>query len=243
MVDRCSAADRCVEYTTEPALAEDGPLCEGDLLAGGRAVGALVLDYRDLEQHLPRSLGQWGDGQPAASDDHPVPINLQVEALQREIWWVLTTWEDIVREREKLSDSVTKQVRAGWAVQAAVQILQPRVRLLAKIEPALLAGYPGLEDGERFHHAGVELADVPGWRGVLDFGRLHNQARSLLGLTSPRPERVQLVPCRDCDTLALFRLPGDDRVHCGSCPAIFTLEEFRRWVGLLGEYAKLKETA
>jgi hypothetical protein len=84
---RCAAVERCVDYDRragEPALTDDLPICEACLLAGERAVPALVLDYRDLEQHLPPSLGQWGDGQPASRDDHPVPLNLAVEACQRE---------------------------------------------------------------------------------------------------------------------------------------------------------------
>lgn len=244
MTDLCVAADLCVDFdrhSKQPALTEDGPLCESCLLVGERSVSALVLDYRDLEQHLPRSLGQWGDGQPAASDEHPVPINLAVEELQREIWWVLTTWEEVVRERERLSDSVTRQVRAGWAVQAAAQILQPRVRLLARIEPVLLADYPGLDEDERWRHAGVELADVPGWRGVVDFGRLHRRAQSLLGLTSARPEICWGVSCKGCDYVnVLQRVQGSDDVVCGNpaCRLPYTAEEYARWVGILGAAAR-----
>jgi hypothetical protein len=246
---RCAAVERCVDYDRragEPALTDDLPICEACLLAGERAVPALVLDYRDLEQHLPPSLGQWGDGQPASRDDHPVPLNLAVEACQREIWWVLTTWEEVVRERERLSDSVTRQVRAGWAVQAAAQILTPRIRLLARIGPVELAGYPALEEEEAHRFEGIEYAQVPGWRGVVDFRRLHDRARSLLGLTSAGPERVH-VPCRECEALTLYRLPGDDRVYCGNtddqCTAIYLVDEFRRWAGLVAQHAKPREVA
>jgi hypothetical protein len=250
VTDLCFAAERCIGFDRregQAALVADLPLCDGCLTAGERAVPALVLDYRDLEQHLPLSLGVWGDGQPSTRDDHPVPLNLAVEACQREIWHVLTCWEEIVREREKLSDSVTRQVRAGWAVQAAAQILTPRVRLLAAIGPVLLNGYPSLDEDELQRFEGIEYADVPGWRGVVDFTRLHNRARTLLGLTSPRAEKIELLPCRDCDARSLYRLPGDDRVYCGNsddnCTAIYSNEEFRRWAGLVAEYAKPKEAA
>jgi hypothetical protein len=250
MADLCLASERCVGYDRREergAQTEGGVLCEGCLLAAERAVPALVLDYRDLEQHLPLSLGQWGDGQPASRDDHPVPLNLAVEALQREIWHVLTTWEEVVRERERLSDSVTGQVRAGWAVQAAAQILTPRVRLLAAVGPVLLNGYPNLDEDDLHRFEGIEYADVPGWRGVVDFRRLHDRARMLLGLTAPREEKIELLPCRDCDARSLYRLPGDDRVYCGNsddnCTAIYSNEEFRRWAGLVAEYARPREVA
>jgi hypothetical protein len=250
MTDLCAAADRCVDRRSEePGLAEDGPLCEGCLSAGEWAVNALVRDYADLEQHLPPSLGVWGDGQPASRDDHPVPLNLAVEELQRVIWWVLTTWEEVVREREKLSDSVTRGVRAGWAVQAAVQILQPRVRLLAKIPPVLLADYPGLDEDERWHHAGVELADVPGWRGVVDFRRLHDRAQRLQGLLREYPQICWGVICRECDLVNTVcrepvRREGDPVVYrCGSCGLVYDENEYDRWVGLLAEHARPREVA
>jgi hypothetical protein len=252
MTDLCLASERCIGFDRREgrAVELEGrlPLCEGDLLASERAVPALVLDYRDLEQHLPPSLGVWGDGQPASRDDHPVPLNLAVEACQREIWHVLTTWEEIVRERERLSDSVTRQVRAGWAVQAAAQILTPRVRLLAAIGPVLLCGYPSLDEDELQRYEGIEYSDVPGWRGVTDFTRLHARARSLLGWSETYPTRCEGVVCRTCDTLAVYRLPvreeGQEVIYrCGACGLVYSEEEYSLWTGLLSEYAKPKEAA
>jgi hypothetical protein len=246
VTDLCLAADRCVDFdrrSGESALAESGPLCEGCLLAGERAVGQLVLDFRDLEQHLPPSLGQWGDGQPAGRDEHRIPLNLAVDELQRQIWHVLTCWEEVVREVDRLSESVTRGVRAGWAVQAAAQVLQPRVRLLARVGAVELADYPALDEDEACRWEVIEHVELAGWRAVLDFRRLHDRAHSLLGLTSAGPERIQLVPCRDCDTLALYRVSGNDRVFCGACPALLSAEEFRRWVGLLAEHARAREVA
>jgi hypothetical protein len=247
VTDQCAASERCVGYdrrTGKPGLTDDLPLCEPCLLAGERAVPALVLDYRDLEQHLPPSLGVWGDGQPASRDDHPVPLNLAVEACQREIWWVLTCWEEVVRERERLSDSPAGQVRAGWAVQAAAQILAPRVRLLAAIGPVLLNGYPSLDEDELQRYEGIEYADVPGWRGVVDFRRLHDRAQRLLGLAAAHPEVCQGVVCKGCDYVnVLVREPGSDDVVCGLCRLRYSRAEYLEWVGLLHADASRAEVA
>jgi hypothetical protein len=246
VTDVCLAGERCVDRREGRAAELEGQLtlCEGCLLAAERAVPALVLDYRDLEQHLPPSLGVWGDGQPASRDDHPVPLNLAVEACQREIWWVLTTWEELVRERERLSDSVTRQVRAGWAVQAAAQILTPRIRLLAAIGPVLLCGYPSLDEDELQRYEGIEYADVPGWRGVVDFTRLHNRAQRLLGLTATRPEICQGIYCRECDLVnVLYREPGSDDVLCGSCRLRYSRADYLEWVGLLDAAARRTDAA
>lgn len=249
MVDLCAAADRCLYYDRQrqsPAEVTDHlPICEGCLSAGERAVGALPFDYVSLEQLQIPSLGVWGDGQPSAGDEHPIPLNLIAEALQAEIHRVVTTWEDAVRDVDKLSDSVTKHVRQGWAIQAAVQILQPRVRLLAGIGPQPIRDYPPLEDDEPRRYQMIEYQELPGWRGVLDFSRLHRRAQRVLGLTSAKHERVERVPCARCDLVSLYRVPGDDRVWCGNdeCRAIFTVDEFRRWAGLLAQFSRGREVA
>lgn len=236
--DLCIAGDRCCDYDhreDRPAYTEDGPLCEGCIFAAERAVPALVLDFRDLEQLLPPSLGEWGDGQPRGSGDPQVPMRLPIEELQAEIRWVLTAWEPVVRERHKLSDAVTKGVRAGWAVQAAADIIQPRIRLLAAIGPVEMAGYPNLDQEEVYRFQGIEHAWLPGWRGVRDFDRLHFRARHLLGLTAAVPEAVDGVPCKniECDEKDLYRELGGDGVFCGSCGKRYSMQEFDQWVKLV----------
>lgn len=234
----CAASSLCVDYdrrTEAPALAEDGPLCEGDLLAGERAVTALVFDYVALEQLLPPALGVWGDGQPSAEGELQVPMRLEIEAAQAEIHWVLTTWEQVVRERDKLSDSVTRGVRAGWAVDAAAKILRPRIRLLAAIDPVEVADYPNLDEAEALRFGVVEHAWLPGWRGVLDFDRLRHRAKLQLGLLSAKPERCEGIPCRnrDCEFRALYREQGSDDVLCGHCKERYSPQQYLDWVRLV----------
>ena len=247
MADRCAAGERCSGFDHREHVAAEVDLgkllCEPDLCAGERAVPALVLDYRDLEQHLPPSLGVWGDGQPASKDPHRVPLNLAAESLQAEIHWVVTTWEEVVRDRERLSDSVTKHRRDGWAVQEAAKILRPRVRLLSLIGPITLASYPEVDDEHSARLGGMTYADIPGWQGVLDFIELHRRAQRLLGLTRVEPERCEGVVCRECDMLALYRVPGEDRVLCGSCRLSYTAEEYKNWVGISAADAKRRYVA
>lgn len=247
MADRCVAAERCRGYDRRERLAAelDGtlPLCEACLFAGERAVPALVLDYRDLEQLLPPALGVWGDGQPQGSGELRVPMRLAFEELQAEIHWVLTAWEQVVRERDKLSDSVTRGVRAGWAVQSAAKILQPRVGLLSGIGPVEMAGYPNLDQDESYRWMGIEHAELPGWRGVLDFDRLHSRARHMLGLTAAAPEPIDGVPCKnvECDEKDLYRELDRDGVFCGSCGKRYGQREYEDWVKLVHGHVKGKK--
>lgn len=64
--------------------------------------------------------------------------------------------------------------------------------------------------------------------------------RRTVGAGEDRPERLD-VPCRRCDLLDLHRLPGEDRVECGSCGCLMTETEFNTWTRLLA--AHMRETA
>lgn len=70
---------------------------------------------------------------------------------------------------------------------------------------------------------------------------LRSALRKVCGASEVKPELLD-VPCRRCDGLDLHRLPGEDRVECGSCGLRLTEDEYRIWVGLVwaaagrGEY-------
>jgi hypothetical protein len=230
MSDRCEAGDRCRAY--DPAARQpfpSWPLCDFCLESAERDVRALVLDYRDLEQHLPPSLGQWGDGQPR-SRSTALPLSVHVLDLQIEIHSTLDAWDDVVRDRERLSDK-PQRVRDGWAVQQAVSILAPRLHILAGIPMAVMWSYPGTEGRD---------SEVPGWQGVLDLSRLHQRARSALGLTREEPELCVGVPCRriECDLKTLYRMPGTDEVRCHSCGLTYSAEDYAKWLKLCAADAR-----
>src|SRR5882672_1912207 len=97
---RCAAEAHCRarDEHGHPAETDGPPLCFWCLEAAERDVRALVLDYRDLEQQLPPSLGVWGDGMPHASGGHRLPLNEHALNLQHEIWWMTDAWDAVVRE-------------------------------------------------------------------------------------------------------------------------------------------------
>lgn len=155
MVDYCEAGQPdekgrggCRAFdpvTRSPAPLEGRPrLCDLCLEPAERDIKALVLDYRDLEQQLPPSLGVWGDGQPKGRT-MPLPLSEHVLDLQRDIWWLTTGWADVLRDADRLSMTVdwSKRRRDGLAVQEAMAIVGPRVRRLAELGPQLVWDYPG----------------------------------------------------------------------------------------------------
>jgi hypothetical protein len=263
MTAPCAAGPACrnVDPDTHkrtPGKAEWHRLCEACLDAGTRAVRALPLDWRDVEQLLPPSLGVWGDGQPGRGEP-PAPIRLDVEALQRAVWWLLTAWEEIVRDVEQLPaepwhrlasplqhySTWVRPPRPGPAdVVRAAALLTPRVGALSDIGVRLFADYP-IDDGKQAEaeleahqvtrFRAVELARVDGAQGVLDLVRLHHRAQAMLGLTQP----IRSLPgdCSRCGRAELRqrqprRLGDEQPVFCGHCDRQWSYDEYARYAGL-----------
>ena len=227
LVGGCLSRDRT---TNTPGTAERGPLCDADLTHATAGIALLTCDYRDLEQLLPRPVGQRGDGQPSRGGEAPIPLRLDVEALQREIWWLTTAWAEVLADRHRLSDPPMR-IRDGYAVEWAVRILSPRVEQLARITDVQMASYPRPDDTTtRFRT--VTLTYVPGAQGVLDLSRAHQRARSVLGLTEP----VYVLPgyCRSrgCGRPQLRVKGGSDTVWCDYCAAVMTRDDYDRYGNL-----------
>lgn len=232
---KCMAGDRCKarDEHGDPALT-DGYLCFWCLESAERDVRALTLDYRDLEQRLPLSLGQRGTGLPTGRGGLPgPPIAEHVLELQQDIWWLTDAWDAVVRDLDRLSDKPPR-TRAGWAVQQSVSILAPRLDRLARASGTMW-DYPGAVE---------RCAEIPGWQGVLDLAHLHHRARAALGLTAEKPELCLGIPCRnpECDLKTLYRLPGSDEVKCHSCGLRYSAEDYTTWTRLLAA-PKRKEAA
>lgn len=219
-VQPCAAGKACLEYsqlTLEPRWATQGPLCDRCLEASETAVGSLELDYLDLDGL---------DQAKAASTDFvtgsrssQVPINLEADALQRQLVHVSTTWEEILRS--ELGDSLEPaSVRHLTALRASQSYLQPRVVYLARVEPVEV--YPtGCED---------EIAEMSGWQALLLIRKLHNRTKKLVGLT----EWIDHLPglCDGCGCDTLRRSSGADYVYCARCPSWKTYENYLKAIRL-----------
>lgn len=195
-------------------------LCAECRIVAARDIWALKLDYRDLEQWLPRGGGAGGQ-RVAGTVDPPTPLRLTVDELQRDIAWTLGVWEPVVRELAGLAPERTIGVRQGWAVSTAVDVIAPRVRLLANVP--LTWGYAdGLDAG---------LVERDGLHAIASLRLLHRRARAMLGLS----RLVVRLPgeCSGCGAVALEREGGSDSVICGHCRRRWSEDEYRRYVGLL----------
>lgn len=220
--DRCAMAERCPGYdrrTKTAPTVRHNPLCDDDLRIAERDIRALRLDWRDLADQLIPSIGQWGDGQPPALGEHPMPLRGDVDALQREIWHVLTTWEEIIRDMCGLS--IHESARQSQAdVDTAVAILAPRIASLALIPAA--AVFPTGCESEISHMTGVEA--------ITAMGRLHGRARHHIGID----QDVRYLPghCRHCSRPALRQQNGSDTVYCDVCDDRQTRDDYEAYGNL-----------
>jgi len=217
----------CPEPTTRT------PLCDSHLAAASASVPLLVHDYRDLEQLLPKPIGQRLDeyhtfrprsGPPSEAS---VPIQLNIEALQAEIWWLATVWAEVLADVQRLADP-PMHVRRGHAVQWAVQLIAPRCEVLARIGEVELVTYPHADPEVAVRFRSVELIKIKGAQGLLDLASCHQRARSMLGLTEPTyvlPGRCQ---SRACGRAELRVKDGSDSVWCDHCRAVMTRDDYDR---------------
>lgn len=228
----CVAGERCREYdrTTQTA-GEPGatPLCESCLTHSARALPLLVHDYRDLEQLLPRTMGQnLRVDISAPSLEPPVPIRLDVDELQRRIWHLATTWAEVLSDRHRLSDPPVK-VREGYAVAWAVGILAPRAEHLARLDAVQMVNYPD-DDATVFRT--IRVSYIPGALGLLQLAQAHQHARSMLGLTEPVYELPGHCQNRGCGRAELRVKDGSDTVWCDHCGTQMTRDDYDRYGNL-----------
>jgi len=227
MTAACLAGRRCRSYDrrTQTAAATEAPLCPTCLTAATADIGQLTADYRDLEQQLSPTLGQWGDGQPGHSGEPPIPIRCNVEALQREIWYLSTAWAEVLADHHRLADPPWP-VRPGRAVQNAVATIAVRVDALAQIGATLFVSYPRDDDATVF--GPVTLSRITGAQGVLDLADTHRRARTLLGLTAPTRSLPGYCQNRSCGRPELRQDNGSDTVWCGHCAARMSRDDYER---------------
>lgn len=248
----CVNDERCRGYDTltkRPADTPD-PFCGDCLPVAERDIRSLTYDYLDLAQLHQASLSQALHEHVGGTAESPLLIAGHVEALQAEMLHVLTTWETEVRVAARLSDPAENpvpiaswhttltlrppaaKVRDGAAVQRAVNVLMPRVRLLSMLPPTAVCR-TGAEDPPD---------DVAGWEAVQHLQSLHGTARSILG----RTQRTMHLPgeCPQADaadekdrcTGQLFRdepryAEDPCPIYCGTCGAQQTQEQYEQYVG------------
>ena len=241
----CLSGPACKSPAGNEPYPSTDPLCADCLDAASRDVRALVFDYLDLAQLHETSLSQAIAEKTAGSKEKQMLLVGHVEELQAEIVHVLSTWEYEARVVARLSypyvsapvadwhttishPTPLAKVRPGAAVQRAVGILAPRMRLLSRLGPTLVCP-TGIED---------EPVEVEGWAAVIQLAELHSRSRSLLGRTRRTLSLYGVCPKASCRAEALHRQEpqqfGDDPpVWCDACHTQRTYAEYEHFIAHL----------
>lgn len=254
---RCVRGDRCADAELVGGVKVGGTtntetgLCVTCTTHVARAIEALPEGYVGLALALGKSGS--ADGELVSSSrELPVPVRLEVEALQREL----------VDEVEVWAEAVAGVLDVRWDTQAsrdsrAGRVLTRGCALLANHMPVLLAlrdfeylaWVPGrlLEQsvkcvgGHWTAEGGICTEDhwKPVWQdgyrepvtrdgvsAALGLLALHHRVRKAVGID--RLVRRLREPCPHCRVAGLTHADGADVVDCRQCGIRFTWDEYRR---------------
>lgn len=178
-------------------------------------IRGLIRDYADLE-NVMADLG--GRLERVSGTQEPrVNLALGAEALQRDIWRTTTTWEEVLIDHCGLPPPPTGPVRDGWAVQRAVHIILPRLRILSSIGPT--AVFP------QGHEEAPE--NISGQEAILIMQALHRRVGWAIGLRHLVHELRGL--CGACKIEGgLRREDGSEAVYCALCGVKSTWDDYQR---------------
>jgi hypothetical protein len=126
-----------------------------------------------------------------------VPLNVNVDALAREISWVTGTWAEIVRDRRSLFD------KPNTTIKERCKTLVDHWSVFISIRGWTITTYDRT------------ITEADGVDGVVDLIRIHDRAVWTLG-TEPGIVNVPGI-CPQCTHPALRHRDGDDLLWCGYC--------------------------
>lgn len=202
----------------EPRIYERANVCEGCRLRLASILTDISVGYRHLAgEFVP---GQGHDERVSGSREAPLPLRVNPLdlTLSARVGIIHDSNHDQIGYKPvaAILDSWVRDWRDVLGLQEGLP--RPNVRHLTiwlghRLEKAC-------DDHPAIDEFTAEMRDL---LGVI---------RRTIGTTEVRPEHLD-VPCRRCDLLDLHRLPGQDRIECGSCGDLLTEEEYTRWVKLV----------
>lgn len=232
----CARGERCADPRLDtvdgktvrlPALTPR-PFCDSDRSIIEESLAAMPVLWWAVHAEIGNR-GQSSGPRVATSKSAPLPISLAVDALLREIVFVLSSWEErvaIVAGLTVLDTEQSRRRRHGVAVRDACRILTPRVDTLLALqaEPmmramtlrdaALLpAGTTGLvHSSAGYADAVLVLSGADAGLEILD---LHYQCRKLLTATRQPPRHLP-TPCGGCEHAQLYQVLDFDGQPAGA---------------------------
>jgi hypothetical protein len=199
-----------------------GGLCRMDTNHALRAVEQLPADYAELSELLGKT-SRNTDAPIGGTRELPVPIRLNVEALQAAIVFELDLWAAPVAEASGFGYFETARPRdrvrsaSGWITGRWPSLLSLPAMAVVRVDgrEETLSGRNPLVHSEE-----------DGVTGAITLIGLHDQVTELAGRT--QHTRRLWTPCPACERLGLEHPEGSSKVDCVRCGHRMPLEEYER---------------
>lgn len=204
-----------------------GGLCRMDTTLAKRAVEQLPADYTELSTLLGKT-SRSTDAPIGGTRELPVPIRLNVEALQAAIVFELDLWAGAVAEASGFGYVETARPRdrvryaSGW--------ITGRWPVLLALPAMAVVRIDGREETLSGQNPIVH-SDEDGVAGAIALIGLHDQVTELAGRT--QHTRHLWTPCPRCERLSLEHPEGGPKVDCVRCGHRMSLEEYEALAGVL----------
>jgi hypothetical protein len=257
---RCHRAEHCGNAASGPdgtllgAWAEPGtPYCHRCTQAITRTLTAMPARYAWLRWHIGRK-PVTGQADPVTGTrEAPMVIRLDIDALIRDMTGVLGSWDERVADAcglDRPATAISRARRDEVAIPAACAALAVRVPALVALPAEPMTRTMTLRRGMRFPEGAtgwvhrtagfvrvyLDLSGADAGREILGLAWM---SRRLLGETIPPPARLDGVPCKGCDVLALVECWDHAyRSECEACGDLLTAGEYLEWVRMYSRLAR-----
>ncbi len=244
MTDPCRFGPHCrTRRAGRPGDAELHGLCWPCEQHGRHAISQLPHQWYALGGIIGRDTGRGGITGATTTAEAPIPLREHIDALQREIVYVLATWEEPVRDVAHLSDVATCGVRDATVVRRAARVLTNHYPTLLGLPPTTVRRYTSDElvwmPGELYAATYVDELDGPAAVTVL--ADLYRRADRTLGNVRAWEPRSAPCPPDRYGGCGLAELPaedgsirtalvweiGSDFVQCRNCGWTIDVDRYR----------------
>lgn len=222
----CARAERCSDPRIEtvdgrnvrlPALGYR-PFCDLDR----NTIEKALRDLPAFEHRVHAEIGNRGQAagpRVSTSKTPPLPINLNVDELLRDMAAILTSWHERVAAVARLREP-------SGSVYAACTVLAAHIDALLALPEEPMGRSVWLHEAAKLPqgtiglvHKTAEYADtiqhLDGARAGLEVLQLHHRCRRLLGETQPAARHLSGVYC-DCGYPELYEVLDDDGQPAGA---------------------------
>lgn len=189
-------------------------------------IDTILVEIGQLHAELPDHLERGQGGGPKVSGSREAPLPLQVDPLDfsLEARRFVPTPASKAHPEDWLGHESVLTTLDSW-VRDWRHTRDQHEHLPVPAGASLISWLRNRLDWAYGHHTAIDEFDR-------EIRELRSALRKVAGVSDIKPELLD-VPCRKCEWLSLAHLPGQDRVECGHCGDLSTIDEYKRWTGLL----------